>query len=74
MLAHLDVETVFMPALSLRHGRETQRLVTALALCVPIVAKHDKLDDKQWKQAARFYAYAAMKLLRDAGRSTARTP
>src|SRR5262249_7572343 len=37
-----------------------------LSLCVPIVAKHDKLDDKQRKQAAQFYGDAAMKLLRDA--------
>jgi tetratricopeptide (TPR) repeat protein len=35
-----------------------------LSLCVPIVAKHDKLDDKQRKEAAQFYADAAMKLLR----------
>jgi tetratricopeptide (TPR) repeat protein len=37
-----------------------------LSLCVPIVAKHDKLDDKQRKKAAQFYGDAAMKLLRDA--------
>ena len=33
---------------------------------VPIVAKHDKLDDKQRQEAAKFYGDAAMKLLRDA--------
>ena len=37
-----------------------------LSLCVPIVAKHDKLDAGQRKEAARFYSDAAMKLLRDA--------
>jgi tetratricopeptide (TPR) repeat protein len=37
-----------------------------LSLCIPIVAKHDKLDDKQRKQAVQFYGDAAMKLLRDA--------
>ena len=34
-----------------------------LSLCVPIVAKHDKLDDKQRKEAAQFYGDGAMKLL-----------
>jgi tetratricopeptide (TPR) repeat protein len=37
-----------------------------LSLCVPIVAKHDKLDARQRQEAAQFYADAAMKLLRDA--------
>jgi len=37
-----------------------------LSLCVPIVAKHDKLDATQRKEAAQFYGDAAMKLLRDA--------
>jgi hypothetical protein len=37
-----------------------------LSQCVPIVAKHDKLDDKQRKEAVQFYGDAAMKLLRDA--------
>jgi tetratricopeptide (TPR) repeat protein len=37
-----------------------------LSLCIPIVAKHDKLDDKQRKEAAQFYGDAAMKLLREA--------
>ena len=37
-----------------------------LSLCVSIVAKHDKLDAKQRKEAAQFYGDAAMKLLRDA--------
>jgi hypothetical protein len=37
-----------------------------LSLCVPIVAKHDKLDAKQRQQAAQFYADAAMRLLREA--------
>jgi tetratricopeptide (TPR) repeat protein len=37
-----------------------------LSLCVPIVAKHDKLDAGQRKEAARFYSDAAMKLLREA--------
>jgi serine/threonine protein kinase/tetratricopeptide (TPR) repeat protein len=38
----------------------------SLSLCIPIVAKHDKLDDKQRKEAAQFYGDAAMKLLREA--------
>jgi tetratricopeptide (TPR) repeat protein len=37
-----------------------------LSLCVPIVAKHDKLDDQQRKEAAVFYGDAAMKLLHEA--------
>jgi hypothetical protein len=37
-----------------------------LSPCVPIVAKHDKLDGKQRKEAAQFYGDAAMKLLREA--------
>jgi serine/threonine protein kinase len=37
-----------------------------LSLCVPIVAKHNKLDAGQRKEAARFYRDAAMKLLREA--------
>jgi serine/threonine protein kinase/tetratricopeptide (TPR) repeat protein len=38
----------------------------ALSLCIPVVAKHDKLDDKQRKEAVQFYGDAAMKLLREA--------
>jgi tetratricopeptide (TPR) repeat protein/tRNA A-37 threonylcarbamoyl transferase component Bud32 len=37
-----------------------------LSLCIPIVAVHDKLDNRQRKEAAHFYGDAAMKLLRDA--------
>jgi hypothetical protein len=37
-----------------------------LSRCVPIVAKHDKLDARQRKEAAQFYGDGAMKLLRDA--------
>jgi tetratricopeptide (TPR) repeat protein len=37
-----------------------------LSLSIPIVANHPKLDDKQRKEAERFYGDAAMKLLRDA--------
>jgi serine/threonine protein kinase len=37
-----------------------------LSQCIPIVAKHDKLDDKQRKEAAQFYGDQAMKLLREA--------
>jgi tetratricopeptide (TPR) repeat protein len=40
--------------------------VCYLSLCIPIVVKHDKLDDKQRKEAAQFYGDAAMKLLREA--------
>jgi serine/threonine protein kinase/tetratricopeptide (TPR) repeat protein len=36
-----------------------------LCRCVPIVAKHDRLDDKQRKEAVQFYGDAAMKLLRE---------
>jgi serine/threonine protein kinase len=38
----------------------------SLSLCVPIVAKHDKLDATQREEAAQFYGVAAMKLLREA--------
>jgi eukaryotic-like serine/threonine-protein kinase len=37
-----------------------------LSQCIPIVARHDQLDDTQRKDAARFYGDAAMKLLREA--------
>jgi tetratricopeptide (TPR) repeat protein len=37
-----------------------------LSQCIPIVAKHHKLNDKQRKEATQFYGDAAMKLLRDA--------
>jgi serine/threonine protein kinase len=37
-----------------------------LSRCIPIVARHDKLDDSQRKEAAQFYGDAAMKLLREA--------
>src|SRR5262249_35748711 len=37
-----------------------------LSRCVPIVAKHDKLDAAQRNEAAQFYGDAAMRLLRDA--------
>jgi tetratricopeptide (TPR) repeat protein len=37
-----------------------------LGQCIPIVAKHDKLDPEHRKEAAQFYADAAMKLLREA--------
>jgi tetratricopeptide (TPR) repeat protein len=37
-----------------------------LSQCIPIVAKHDKLDDQQRKGAVQFYGDAAMKLLREA--------
>jgi tetratricopeptide (TPR) repeat protein len=37
-----------------------------LCQCVPLVAQHGKLDDRQRKEAAQFYSDAAMKLLREA--------
>ena len=37
-----------------------------LSRCIPIVAQHDKLDDRQRKEAVQFYGDAAMKLLRQA--------
>jgi tetratricopeptide (TPR) repeat protein len=37
-----------------------------LSQCVPIVAKHEKLDKRQRREAAQFYRDAAMKLLREA--------
>jgi tetratricopeptide (TPR) repeat protein len=37
-----------------------------LSRCIPIVANHDKLDEKQRNEAAQFYSEAAMKLLREA--------
>jgi len=38
----------------------------ALARCIPIVAKHEKLDADKRKEAVRFYGDEAMQLLRDA--------
>jgi tetratricopeptide (TPR) repeat protein len=38
----------------------------SLSLCVPIVAKHDKLDSQERQAAAQFYGDRAMKQLRDA--------
>jgi tetratricopeptide (TPR) repeat protein/tRNA A-37 threonylcarbamoyl transferase component Bud32 len=38
----------------------------ALAMCIPIVEKHEKLDPEQRKAAVQFYGDEAMKLLRDA--------
>jgi serine/threonine protein kinase/Tfp pilus assembly protein PilF len=37
-----------------------------LSRCIPIVAQHDKLDDKQRNEATQFYGDAATKLLREA--------
>jgi hypothetical protein len=37
-----------------------------LSRCISIVAKHDKLDDRQRKDAVQFYGDQAMKLLREA--------
>jgi serine/threonine protein kinase len=37
-----------------------------LSLCIPIVARHSKLDDKKRREAGQLYCDAAMKLLRDA--------
>jgi hypothetical protein len=37
-----------------------------LSLCIPIVAKHDKLDATQRQEAAQLYGDAALQLLRDA--------
>src|SRR5262249_20398708 len=37
-----------------------------LSLCIPLVAQHEKLDDKGRKEAVRFYGDAALKLLREA--------
>jgi tetratricopeptide (TPR) repeat protein len=37
-----------------------------LSRCIPIAAKHNKLDDAQRKEAVEFYGDAAMKLLREA--------
>src|SRR5262245_21557775 len=37
-----------------------------LSGCIPIAAKHQKLDDEERKESARFYTDAALKLLRDA--------
>jgi serine/threonine protein kinase len=38
----------------------------SLSLCMPILARHEKLDGKARKDAVQFYGDAAMKLLRDA--------
>ena len=37
-----------------------------LSGCIPIAAKHQKLDDQQRQESAQFYTDAALKLLRDA--------
>jgi serine/threonine protein kinase len=37
-----------------------------LSQCIPLVAKHAKLDDKQRQEAAQFYGDEAMKFLRSA--------
>jgi tetratricopeptide (TPR) repeat protein len=37
-----------------------------LSRCIPIVSKHERLDDKQRKQASQFYGGAGMRLLREA--------
>ena len=37
-----------------------------LSGCIPIAAKHQKLDDQQRKESAQFYTDAALKLLRAA--------
>jgi tetratricopeptide (TPR) repeat protein len=37
-----------------------------LSRCIPIVAKHDKLNDKQRKETAQFYGDAALRLFREA--------
>jgi len=37
-----------------------------LSLCIPIVAKHDKLNARQRQESAEFYGDAAMKFLREA--------
>jgi tetratricopeptide (TPR) repeat protein len=37
-----------------------------LSRCIPVVAKHAKLDDRQRKEATQLYGDAAMKLLREA--------
>ena len=37
-----------------------------LSQCIPIVARQERLDDKQRNEAAQFYGDAAMRLLRDA--------
>src|SRR5262249_55399957 len=36
-----------------------------LSRCIPLVAQHDKLDDKGRKEAVRFYGDAALKFLRE---------
>jgi serine/threonine protein kinase len=37
-----------------------------LSRCIPIVAKHEKMDEKQRREAVQFYGDVAMKLLREA--------
>jgi hypothetical protein len=37
-----------------------------LTWCIPVVAKHDKLDNQQRKEVAQFYGDATMKFLREA--------
>jgi serine/threonine protein kinase/tetratricopeptide (TPR) repeat protein len=46
--------------------KDTYEAAWLLSRCIRFVAKHDKLDDVQRKDAVQFYADASMKLLRDA--------
>ena len=38
----------------------------SLSVCIPLVAKHEMLDDGRRKDAAQFYGDRAMQLLREA--------
>jgi tetratricopeptide (TPR) repeat protein len=46
--------------------KDAYHAADSLSRCVPIVAKHDKLNAKQRQEAAQFYGDAAIKLLREA--------
>jgi tetratricopeptide (TPR) repeat protein/serine/threonine protein kinase len=47
-------------------GLDAYNAACYVSLCIPVVSKHNELDDKQRKDAALFYGDAAMKLLSDA--------
>jgi tetratricopeptide (TPR) repeat protein len=47
-------------------GEDAYDAACALAKCIPIVEKHEKLDAEERQAAVQFYGDEAMKLLRDA--------
>jgi hypothetical protein len=48
-------------------GVEAYGAAWNLCRCIPIAAKHEKLNEKQRQEAEQFYGDAVMKLFREAG-------